>query len=65
MERINGTKCPRCGGPIPSAEHRGEYPGALSRVDNTTEVCSRCGVHEAMLAALGGQLDYTGWVVKP
>ena len=65
MKRIAGNTCHRCGGKIPNTEHPGEYPGALSRVDNTTEVCSRCGVHEAMAALLGGQLDYTGWKVKP
>lgn len=39
--------CPSCGGPIPSAEHAGEYPGALSRIDNVTEICSACGLQEA------------------
>lgn len=34
--------CPRCGGCLPN------YPGALSRVDNTTEICSDCGTAEAM-----------------
>lgn len=40
--------CPRCGGPVPDEEHQGEYPGALSRWDNRTEVCSRCGSEEAV-----------------
>ena len=40
--------CPRCSGPIPNLEHWGEYPGALSRVDNATEICSRCGTEEAL-----------------
>lgn len=40
-------KCPRCKGPIPSAQHEGEFPGALSRLDNETEICSSCGVAEA------------------
>lgn len=26
----------------------GAYPGALSRTDNRTEVCSKCGTDEAM-----------------
>lgn len=43
-----GQPCPRCGGPIPNAETPGAYPGALSRVDNETEVCSRCGSVEAV-----------------
>lgn len=40
--------CPRCGGGIPNNVHPGEYPGALSRYDNATEICSACGVAEAM-----------------
>ena len=40
--------CPRCGHGIPSDEHRGQYPGALSRLDNQTYVCSDCGTKEAM-----------------
>jgi hypothetical protein len=39
--------CPRCGGGIPNNEHRGAHPGALSRVDNETEICSDCGTKEA------------------
>lgn len=41
-------KCPICSGPIPNALHEGEYAGALSRVDNETEICSECGFMEAM-----------------
>jgi len=44
----DGHTCPRCKGGIPSNEHRGEYPGALSRFDNKTYVCSSCGMNEAM-----------------
>lgn len=45
-----GTKyaCPRCGGQIPNEMMPGAYPGAISRVDNKTEVCSACGYDEAM-----------------
>lgn len=45
---VGKFQCPRCGGPIPNAEHVGEYPGAISRWDNDTEVCSQCGQDEAM-----------------
>jgi ribosomal protein S27AE len=45
---IRNTTCPRCGGPVPNAEHPGEYMGALSRFDNETEICSACGTKEAM-----------------
>ena len=41
-------KCPICDGPIPNALHEGQYSGALSRVDNKTEICSECGVMEAL-----------------
>jgi hypothetical protein len=41
--------CPRCLGFIPSNERPGAYPGALSRVDNETEICSACGMEEATL----------------
>jgi hypothetical protein len=40
--------CPRCGGGVPSSEKLGQYPGALSRVDNETYICSQCGTDEAM-----------------
>lgn len=34
-------KCPRCGGPL------GKRP-ALSRKDNKTDICSKCGYLEAI-----------------
>jgi len=40
--------CPRCLGSIPNVQHPGAYPGALSRYDNKTEICSACGIDEAM-----------------
>ena len=43
-----GYMCPRCGGGIPNDEQRGRYPGALSRTDNKTEICSNCGTLEAI-----------------
>lgn len=48
--------CPRCGFPVPNAEHAGEYPGALSRYDNETYVCSDCGRWEAMTQFTGDPL---------
>jgi hypothetical protein len=41
--------CPRCEGYIPSNDAPGAYPGALSRTDNETEICSQCGVEEALI----------------
>ena len=40
--------CPRCGSLVPNNVTPGEYPGALSRKDNDTEICSECGMLEAM-----------------
>ncbi len=41
--------CPRCNSnQIPNNQTPGDYPGALSRVDNRTEICSDCGLHEAL-----------------
>lgn len=48
MKRANDHICPRCGGPVPRAGAEGQYPGALSRTDNETEICSACGTDEAL-----------------
>jgi hypothetical protein len=59
-------QCPRCGGDVPNAEHKGQYPGALSRWDNQTYVCSACGQDEALsqyAAHLAG--DDPGEAVHP
>lgn len=41
--------CPRCKSDwIPNNNQPGEYPGAISRADNTTEICSACGEDEAL-----------------
>lgn len=42
--------CPRCEGYIPSNATPGAYPGAISRADNETEICSECGTEEALVA---------------
>ncbi len=44
--------CPICDGAIPNNETPGAYPGALSRFDNETEVCSACGSAEALTPML-------------
>ena len=44
--------CPRCEGYIPNNVMPGAYPGALSRADNETEVCSECGMEEAVVALI-------------
>lgn len=40
--------CPRCKGYIPNNDWPGAYPGALSRLDNNTYICSACGTAEAL-----------------
>lgn len=40
--------CPRCEGFIPNNMTPGRYPGAISRVNNKTEICSDCGREEAL-----------------
>lgn len=52
-ERAKDHICPRCGGDVPTAEHKGEYPGAVSRVAHV-EICSACGVDEALMEFLDG-----------
>lgn len=57
--------CPRCRTNwIPNNEHPGEYPGALSRADNRTEICSACGNHEAVQDWIDGGCDpVSSWPV--
>lgn len=49
----NNPICPRCGGYIPNNETPGAYPGALSRISTDPsehiEICSACGLAEAMI----------------
>lgn len=46
---MNSHICPRCEGYIPTNATPGLYPGALSRTDNKTYICSACGEEEALL----------------
>lgn len=58
-ERTDHDKCPRCGiRNLPPT-----YPGALSRADNATEICSPCGLIEAMQqwTTNGMLIPVTGW----
>lgn len=47
-EALSKPVCPRCEGFIPSNLTPGRYPGAISRIDNKTEICSDCGREEAL-----------------
>jgi len=49
---LNAPICPRCLGYIPSNVFAGKYPGAISRIDNKTEICSDCGTEEAIVALI-------------
>lgn len=51
-----GAVCPGCGGAL----LHGGHGAARSRYDNETEVCSPCGVWEAMSAPLYGGLTAPG-----
>ena len=55
--------CPRCGGI--ADEYRSGFgfprPGALSREDNSTIVCSSCGVDEAIRDFNGGRMPRNKW----
>jgi hypothetical protein len=50
--------CPRCSHFIPNDMTPGAYPGAISRVDNKTEICSNCGTEEAILQWQGELKDW-------
>ena len=40
--------CPICGHFIPNDDTPGKFPGATSRRDNKTEICTSCGIQEAI-----------------
>jgi len=56
-------QCPRCAGQIPNNETPGAYPGAISRRDNKTEICSECGSKEAIEDFLGMETCPDCWSV--
>ena len=58
--------CPRCNDNfIPTNTHPGKYPGALSRADNKTEICSLCGSEEAIQDMFaGGCAPKDQWPLK-
>lgn len=58
---MDENKCPRCNQGIPSDENEGQYPGAISRTDNETEVCSSCGTFEGLEAWCGTLTPKREW----
>ena len=58
--------CPRCKENwIPCNNRPGEYPGAISRADNKTEICSACGEDEAIKDHVDGGCELvTAWPVQ-
>lgn len=65
MRKATLPECPRCGGYIPNDVTPGAYPGALSRVDNKTEICSQCGNAEAINGLPGIYMQFEGWKNPP
>ena len=63
MIRLDEHTCPRCLGGIPTNTERGAYPGALSRTDNLTEVCTLCGLLEAFEAIIDKPTEQKDWKV--
>jgi hypothetical protein len=55
-------KCPRCDHYIPNDDNPGAYPGALSRTDNKTEICSPCGQAESIEDYLTSVMPQSQWV---
>ena len=51
-------ECPRCTHFIPNDDTPGAYPGAVSRLDDSTVICSDCGVEEALLQYQGILTDW-------
>jgi len=47
--------CPRCECGIPNSSERGAYSGAISRIDNHTEICTSCGIEEAFKDHFAGR----------
>lgn len=62
MGRVKSLICPRCEGFIPNNDTPGKYPGAISRLDNKTEICSGCGQDEALEDFYDGRV--VDWRVK-
>ena len=59
---MTNNTCPRCGGGVPNNLTPGAYPGALSRSDNKTEVCSECGTAEAMMDFMNVPYTQENWM---
>lgn len=55
--------CPRCGGPSDESRLDPGFPrpGALSRDDNRTIVCTACGQDEAVRQAFGRAVRRRDW----
>lgn len=53
----SSPRCPICFGFIPTNANPGAYPGALSRYDDATEICSGCGQAEGLSVLMSGSID--------
>lgn len=62
---IENLVCPRCENLVPNNGTPGAYPGALSRTDNNTEICSKCGELEALEEMMYGlPLQQKHWIIN-
>ena len=57
LQALGGRICPRCDGPQPDRP-------ALSRTDDTTQVCDHCGTAEAMEVVNGALTPQALWPVR-
>ncbi len=62
MKKAVDNKCPRCTLDVPAPGLAGLYPGALSRTDNETEICSGCGLIEAYEQFKGVLTNQSEWL---
>jgi uncharacterized Zn finger protein len=53
--------CPRCG---ENVMDKVIIRNALSRTDNKTYICNRCGINEAMEAMFGGIKSQEEWSIN-
>lgn len=61
MTTTDWTPCPRCGVEM----NPRDYP-AISRTDDRTDVCSRCGIDEAIEAMMrGAPTPQAQWPIVP
>lgn len=61
LQKDNKHECPRCLGHMPNNLTPGAHPGALSRTDNATQICTECGTQEALEERFGNLTAQIWW----